>query len=269
MLIFGIDGCRPDALQAADTPALDSLAASGAYSFTAQTCRETKSGPSWASVLTGVWPDKHGVTNNSLEGEHFNEFPHFFSRLKSVSPGAFTASFVHWATIHDKMVRSADISNKYPSDVEVAAESVFLLQSACPDVIFLHFDEVDKAGHRNGYGPTIIPYLTAISVVDTLISRVLRAVQSRPTYDKEDWLFIATTDYGGSSHFEPGSQKARHGDNIPEHRTVFLILSGGRVLPGEISPAPTSIDLPPTVLSHLGIGVSGDWGWEGHAVGLT
>jgi len=141
VLIFGIDGCRPDALQAADTPALDSLAATGAYSFTAQACRETKSGPSWTSVLTGVWPDKHGVTNNSLEGEHFSEFPHFFSRLKSVSPEAFTASFVHWAPIHDKIVRSADRSNKYASDVEVAAESVFLLQSACPDVIFLHFDD--------------------------------------------------------------------------------------------------------------------------------
>ena len=64
VLIVGIDGCRPDALRAARTPAMDALWQEGAYSFSAQTDERTVSGPCWTSILTGVWPEKHGVLSN-------------------------------------------------------------------------------------------------------------------------------------------------------------------------------------------------------------
>ena len=35
-ILIVIDGCRPDGIQQADTPAIDSLIARGAYTFNAQ-----------------------------------------------------------------------------------------------------------------------------------------------------------------------------------------------------------------------------------------
>ena len=240
----------------------------GAYSFNAQTCEFTKSGPCWASMFTAVWPQKHHVVSNSMEGARFDRYPHFFRRLKEARPEKFTASIVHWAPIHEKIVTAADVSAAYETDAEVATEAARLLRDTDPDVLFLHFDDVDGAGHRNGYGPVVQPYLDAISTVDRRIEGVLETLHKRMSYSQEDWLILVSTDHGGSAMKEPGETKARHGDDIPEHRTIFLILSGGPVIPGPIEPPPVSVDVPPTVFTHLGLGIDRAWGWEGRPVGL-
>ena len=79
VLILGIDGLRPDALIAANTPNVDRLLENGCFSAEAQTGQYTVSGPGWSSLLTGVWWSKHGVTDvvvpvifasNRSMGEH-------------------------------------------------------------------------------------------------------------------------------------------------------------------------------------------------------
>jgi hypothetical protein len=115
VLILGIDGCRTDALRRANTPNLDQLIREGAMADTTSVVAErdtgadTVSGPSWSSILTGVWTDKHGVKDNSFRGANYDEYPHFFRRLKDARPGAVTVSLVDWAPIHDKIVSAADV----------------------------------------------------------------------------------------------------------------------------------------------------------------
>ncbi len=265
-LIIGIDGCRPDALQAARTPNIDKLIDGGAYSFEAQTCALTKSGPSWASVLTGVWPDKHGVVNNSMVGSRFDDYPHFFQRLREVRPDLYTASIVHWEPIHSRIVSGADQSVAYPTDEEVADAAIRLLADPKLDVLFLHFDDVDGAGHRNGYSPNVSAYVEAIAQVDSHAGGVVGALAARPAIGSEDWLTVVTTDHGGSDTKQPEDKKYRHGDDVPEHRTVFLILSGDSTSNGPIQPAPESVDIPSTILDHLGVNVEPSWGWQGKSV---
>ncbi|HET6415506.1 MAG TPA: hypothetical protein VFG22_04370, partial [Polyangiales bacterium] len=68
-------------LQQASTPVLDDLVANGAVTYDAfaggepgtPTEQATFSGPGWSSILTGVWVDKHGVTDNSFDGARFDE----------------------------------------------------------------------------------------------------------------------------------------------------------------------------------------------------
>ncbi len=107
VLIVGIDGCRPDALKAARAPHLHGLIREGAFSDQAQTGDVTVSGPGWASMLTGVWRQKHGVRDNRFEGHNLKEFPHFFRRLKQALPRASTVSVVHWAPIAERIVVDA------------------------------------------------------------------------------------------------------------------------------------------------------------------
>ena len=260
-LLIGIDGCRPDGIKAAQAPNLDSLLRSGAFSFEAQTNSLTTSGPCWASMLTGVWSDKHGVTGNSMEGSQFDRYPHLFTRLKEAQPEARTASLVHWAPINHNIVTDADLTGEFETGAAVAAAAEELMSRDDPDAVFLHFDGVDHAGHLHGYGPNT-GYLAAISDVDALIGRVLSAVHARKTYSEEDWLVVVGTDHGGDD-------KGRHGDDIPEHRTVFLIVSGPSVVRGPIEPPPVTVDVPPTMFAHLGVAVALEWGWEGRPLGVS
>ena len=84
LLVIGIDGLRPDAMQQAKTPNIDTLIQNGAVSFQCQFLGERYrkndvTAPGWSSVLTGVWADKHGVQANSFKVKHFGTYPHLFA----------------------------------------------------------------------------------------------------------------------------------------------------------------------------------------------
>ena len=210
VLIIGIDGCRPDALLAADAPNLKGLIAAGAFSDQTQTGVDTVSGPGWSSMLTGVWADKHGVRNNEFRNPNYEKYPHFFRRLKEVKPELKLESIVQWAPIHEKIVSAADHSVAARTDALVAEGAVKVLSQQDPDVLFLHFDEVDGAGHAKGFHPTVPEYMLAIEQTDEYVGKVLEALTARPNYKDEDWLILSSTDHGGKGTGHGG------GANVPE-----------------------------------------------------
>lgn len=259
-LIIGIDGCRPDALLVAKAPHLHALIKNGAFSDKAQTGDMTASGSGWGSLLTGVWRDKHGVRSNDFKLSNFNEFPHVLARVKKARPDSFVASVVHWEPIQKQIVRKADVTVAYKTDAEVTKVSVELLRDKQPDLLFVHLDDVDGAGHKFGFHPKQQKYLDAIAVADEQVGALLKAMEGRVTYAKEDWLVVVSTDHGGSGK--------GHGQDTPEHRTIFLIVSGKSAARGTIEPAPVIVDVAPTVLQHLGIAIDPLWKLDGKAVGL-
>jgi predicted AlkP superfamily pyrophosphatase or phosphodiesterase len=260
VLIIGIDGCRPDALLKAKTPHLQELIRNGAFSDKAQTCDRTISGPGWSSMLTGVWPEKHGVRDNKFEGANYKDYPHFFRRLKQARPNAVTLSIVNWAPINERIILDTDFAAIAKRDVEVTAQAVKALRERDPDAVFVHFDEVDGAGHKHGFHPTVAPYMQAIERADEQVGKLLTAVRDRKTYAQENWLILVSTDHGGSGK--------SHGKNIPEHRTIFLVVSGPSAARGTIEPAPGVVDVAATALVHLGVPIDKKWKWDGKAVGL-
>ncbi len=259
-LIIGIDGCRPDALLACKAPHLRGLIQNGAFSDKAQTGDITVSGSGWGSLLTGVWREKHGVRGNDFKLSNFAEFPDMLARVKKARPDNFVASIVHWAPIQQQIVKKADVTTAYKTDALVAKAACQLLNEKNPDVLFIHFDEVDGAGHKHGFNPKLKQYLDAIEKTDEYVGTLLKALENRQTYAQEDWLILVSTDHGGTAK--------SHGQNIPEHRTIFLIVSGKSAARGAIEPAPVIVDLAPTVLRHLEIPIEEKWGLDGRAVGL-
>ena len=268
-LVIGIDGLRPDALIAADTPALDELIAKGAVTYDAhaggeigtRTQQPTSSGPGWSSILTGVWLDKHNVPDNRFSDPNFDQFPCFFTRIREVRPRAFLSSIVHWSPINEHIVEDADVEIEEETDAGVAAEAAAHLRQEDPDVLFLQFDDVDNAGHAYLFSPFSPEYLEAVEEVDAHVGSVMEALEARASIEAEDWLIVVTTDHGG---FLDG-----HGIPLPMVRTIFMIVSGQAADPGEHSPGPGLVAVPPTVLRHLGIPVDPAWGWEAEAFGLS
>lgn len=260
VLILGMDGLRSDALLAARAPHLKGLMARGSYTTEALADRLTRSGPGWTSILTGTWSPKHGVVDNEMLSYRSGKYPHLFRRVKEADPGLRTASLVNWEPIHGRLVSHADLSVAYGNDDSVAAAAERMLEREDVDVLFLHFDAPDYAGHRYGFNRFSPPYLSAIRRTDARVGRVLAALDRRPAREREEWLILGVTDHGGTLR--------HHGEDIPECRRVPLIVSGDAAAPGGRLDGAGLADVAPTVLTHLGIRVDPAWGMDGRPVGL-
>lgn len=239
IMIIGIDGCRPDGITTANTPNLDALMANGTYSLDARNTGTTLSGPGWSSMLTGVWQDKHMVVDNSFSGSDFSRYPHFFKRIEEHNPDNRTVSISQWHPINDQIAYGcADITkNSEDSSVDVKNKAVAELGVGDLSALFVHFDDVDHAGHSSGFSPNNSNYIKAIETVDTAIGELVVALRNRPNYDKEDWMVIVSTDHGGSG--------TAHGGDTEEERTVFVIVSGDNVPNREIAKTISEIEVSP------------------------
>lgn len=277
VLIIGIDGCRTDALLAAKAPHLHALIREGAFADNTRiigprrTKADTVSGPGWSNLLTGVWPDKHGVNDNKFQGTNYQEYPHFFRRLKESRPAAFTASLVTWKPIADQIVSAANVSlvphdgdkDGYPQgDVLVARKASQLLAEQDPDALFVYLGNVDETGHKHGFHPRVPEYVRAIEAVDGHVGEVLKSLHSRRTFAQEDWLTLVCTDHGGQGTKHGG------GHDDPEITTVFLIVSGRAAQRGKIEQPTSQVDVVATALTHLDVPIDPRWKWDGRAVGL-
>lgn len=275
VLVIGIDGVRPDALQVATTPNIDQLIANGAVTYDAcaggglntPTQQETVSGPGWSSIFTGVWADKHNVPTNQFAEPNYDEYPHFFARLKEARPKAVLASIAAWLPIQSQILSNEDYrfdgigEDKPELDRSVTANAIEYVSTQDPDVVVFQLGNTDAAGHEYAFSPDSAGYVKAIETADEQVGAVVDAMRSRPNYAQEDWLVIVTTDHGGTGTI--------HGGQSLVERTVFIIVSGEGTRNGVIAPGPGHVAIPPTVFSHLEIEVDPGWGWESGPFGLA
>jgi len=232
VLIIGIDGCRADALELANTPNLDALMFAGTYSFDALNDDITYSGPGWSAMLTGVWSDKHGVTDNSFNGSNYGNYPHFFQYVEDHNPSLNTASICHWNPINDNILAGiADYSLNVISDAALTTEAITYLTNNDPDVLFLHFDECDGVGHASGFTSNNPTYIDKIESTDSYIGSILNSLTNRPNYINESWLILSSTDHGGIG--------TSHGGSSIEEERIFFIASGSDIPQQQILPDST------------------------------
>ena len=266
LLFIGIDGCRPDALTQAQTPNIDGLINDGIYINNALCSingQPTVSGPGWSTMITGVWYDKHGVSDNSFTGSNFDEYPPFNVLLQQSGQEYHTASFIMWTPIHTQIFGSTMDYNELHStyDGSVAQGAADYMSTPNLDVIFLDFDDVDIAGHSYGFSPEVDQYIGAIENVDEYIGWVIDSMENRPTFQNEDWLIMITSDHGGIGY--------SHGGQTIEERQIPIIMSGALVSAETIPEQSYLTDLVPTVLNYFGIENNCEWQLDGISMGLT
>ena len=261
-LVVGVDGTRYDKLLTADAPNLKALMAGGLTapgSLYADPMAPTLSGPGWSTIATGVWPDKHLVKDNAFTGARFDLYPDMATRLETAAPAASTLVVGSWNPIADTVFNGrADLRiAESESDDKAAADAADYLANGNPDTTFVHFDQVDAAGHS--YGGAGTQYAAAIHGVDALVGKLVGAVRSRPTYGSEDWLIVVTTDHG---HTDAGG----HGGNSAYERQTFVIADGAGYAPGSVRQDVRLVDVAPTVLKHEGVTADPAWKLDGRPV---
>lgn len=273
VLLIGIDGVRPDVLAEVATPHIDALVQEGWYTAEARTTNPSVSGPSWSSMLTGVWPEKHGVTDNSFTGRDYATYPSFLTRVEAARPELATFAALDWIPLAELLddpgpvlpavIDVREVVNGYDlgwaeADGEIAARAARHLSEADPDAMFVYFGNPDETSHR--HASIGAEYRDAIALSDSQVGMVVDAMRARPTYADEDWLVLISTDHGRRAD-------GGHGGDSPEEMIIFILASGPATA-GWPPPGPAFIvDVAVTALAHLGIEIDPAWGLDGVPLG--
>ena len=273
VLVIGIDGVRPDIRAAADTPTLDSLAAAGYYAPRAVTCSPTISGPGWSSMLIGVCAAKHRVMNNDFHGNAYDRYPEFLTRIEQVRPELHTLAALDWPplgttasggplvsdAVDQKVTLDGDALGYDVADSLSVTAAAAALATGEVDAAFVYLGNPDEVAHAHGaLGPE---YPAAIARADRQVAELLAALRRRPSYAREDWLVLISTDHG---HRDEGG----HGGTSPQEETIFYLASGPSVVAPPAEVTPVIVDVAVTALTHLGIAIRPEWDLDGKAVGI-
>jgi predicted AlkP superfamily pyrophosphatase or phosphodiesterase len=273
VLVIGIDGVRPDVLAEVSTPNIDALAKTGTFSDRARTGFPSVSGPGWSSFLIGVWPEKHGVTDNEFGNKHYDQYPDFLTRIEQVRPELSTFAVADWLPLvssdHNGPVISDAVDVRHVLDgyelgwpqadersVDLAVEA---LGSTDPDALFVYLGNPDETSHQNA--SIGAEYRAALEEADRQVGRLVQAMRARATYADEDWLIVMSTDHGRRAD-------GGHGGDTPEERTTFFLVSGSSASVGAPTAPPNVVDVAVTALVHLGIEIDPAWGLDGRSVGI-
>ena len=198
IIVIGVDGAGAF-IKDAVTPCFDKIFSKGAVTYSALSSKPTISAECWGSMLLGVGPEVHKLTNAIVDSTPYptdSPFPSVFRRIKECYPSAELGSFCDWNPITYGIVESnLGVSTDTADDDELTPIICEYIKNKKPDFLFVQFDSVDGAGHRNGYGTH--EHLNRISHVDKLINHVYEATMDAGI--TEGTLFIVIADHGGTN----------------------------------------------------------------------
>jgi len=275
VLVIGLDGLggwyiTPENLPSnVKLPNLDALRENGTYTYFARSVMPTVSKPNWMAILSGSGPEENGVLDNDWTvGSQWEPvtgnntyFPSLFQAIKSQSQ-LKTACFTDWDGFLDLFPNNL-LDFTYltddPGGDKVTNEAISqVLSKDAAEVVVLHIDDVDEAGHYIGWGTP--SYYEAAQNVDKMVGRLLDALDRAGTRDKT--LIIVTSDHGGEG--------TGHGETDYLNMFTTLIINGPSIKRGYYLPCPSpqrscynpsaknpfnvrNLDVSPTVLYALGL----------------
>jgi predicted AlkP superfamily pyrophosphatase or phosphodiesterase len=265
VILIGVDGMSPDGVRKADTPHLDQLMKTGAFSLQARGVMPTSSGPNWASMLNGAGPEQHGVINNNwkpgneailptAEGPVKGMFPSVFSQIRKQRPNALLACIYDWGGIGG-LVELGIIDEAHDTKGSPATmkKAIKILEKKAPLFLFIHLDEVDHVGHDKGHGTP--EYYDAVTEADELIGTLMDSLKKKGLQNKT--VLIITSDHGGHGK--------GHGSATMADLEIPWIINGPGIKEGfELTQPVNTYDTAVTV-AHL-LGITAHPAWIGNPV---
>ena len=222
VVILGVDG-GGYFFRNTYTPNMDAIFADGTFTYNWKAVYPTISAQNWGSMLHGVLPEFHRLTNQIASGRPYpanSPYPSIFRVVREAKPEAVLASFCNWSAVNIGIIEDGIGVEKWngANDPAVTAHVVEYLEKNDPTLLYVHFDSCDAAGHGSGYGSP--QHLAAVTAVDGLIGEIYAVLEQRNLLD--DTLFMVVTDHGGT----PGGS---HGGDSEAEMTIFFGAAGKTV----------------------------------------
>jgi len=213
VVLVSFDGFRWDYSDMYNTPNFDDLAKDGVKADRMIPSFPTKTFPNHYSLATGLYPDNHGIINNSFYASDLDGIYRIGDRDMVRDPKAYFGEPI-WVTAEIQGVKSASyfwvgseapIKDTYPTywktydggipyikRVDQVIDWLELPVSKRPGLITLYFDEPDGTGHR--YGPEHDSTAGLVEYLDSVLG-YLRDELSRLDYGDRINL-IVLSDHG-------------------------------------------------------------------------
>lgn len=255
VVVVSIDGLRPDAIELFEAPTLLRLMREGCYTLAASTIHPSKTLPSHTSMLTGEPPEEHQVLwNTPLSAERDRiEMPNIFSAARA--GGYSTAAFFSKSKFQPLQREGTLDYSQAPggwfgrwSSARTVTDVAAYLETARPNLLFVHLTDPDAAGHGAGWMGA--KYGRAVLKADAAVDRLLRSANA--AFGAGNYSVIVTADHGGHD--------TGHGSDDPRDVTIPWIAWGRGVRPGSLEPGTVvTMDTASTVVWLLGLPEPADW----------
>ncbi len=239
-IVIGYDGCRADALTMLDSNAQGGIsyllstggtaeiAYCGGINYPYINKQATSTAPGWCSILTGVWADTHGITDNGIEKSNDNLT--LLTTLVEDDTIDSSAFYVSWNGHFNGEGTTYILEKTYVEEKELdvtfldadddngtVANTIADINSAdCSDFIFLTLEHTDHAGHDTGFSINNPDYIKAFEDIEADGREIIDAIEARENYANEDWLIVITSDHGG---YNTG-----HGMLTIQERMTFIVI---------------------------------------------
>jgi predicted AlkP superfamily pyrophosphatase or phosphodiesterase len=243
VVLISIDGFRFDYLDRGITPVLSRLAAEGAMG---------PMRPSFPSVtfsnhytlVTGVHPDHHGITNNTMEDAELGRFSpgsavavadrRWWDQGKPIwvtaEEAGLVTAFLFWpgseAAIHGVRPtywRPYDKSLSSDARADQVLTWLDLAPGQRPDLTGVYFDAVDTAGHH--FGPVSEETDEALRGVDAAIGRLLEGLKARGMFERA--TLIVVSDHGMAA---TSAERVTWLEDLVDPSAVHVIQAGAITL---------------------------------------
>jgi predicted AlkP superfamily pyrophosphatase or phosphodiesterase len=216
LLLISIDGYRADYLDRGYSPVLASLATEGVHAKGMRPAYPTITYPNHYTLVTGLYPDEHGIVNNSMHDAVLGNFSPP-NRAANTDGRWWDQAEPIWVTAEKQGVRTAsvywpgtqaEIRGTRPTywqlfDANVSPDArvtqvlawLDLPPVRQPEFISLYFEQADAAGHN--YGPDSLQLKEALVTIDTALGQLVAGLRQRNSYENINLVIVS--DHGMSA----------------------------------------------------------------------
>jgi len=243
LVIVLIDALRYDTSLKSDVmPTLAQLRTQGASALM-HSQPPSFSEPGYSTLLTGAWPEINDGPAFNLDYEDIPTFTQDNLFSSAHRNGWKTAvSGYYW---FEKLIPQTDVDLSFYTPGEDEAADIEVMKAAMPwlqkdeaQLILIHIDQVDYAGHHQG-GPQSSNWDAAATRADDMLAEVVSSL------DLSKDTLVVLSDHG---QINAGG----HGGQDPDCLLEPFVIAGAGVTPGQY-PDIQMVDVAPTLSTLLGI----------------
>ena len=216
VLLVSLDAFRWDYPVLYRTPNLDELGKVGVKADRMYSSFPTNTFPNHYSIATGLYPDHHGLINNSFPAPDLGMYYRMGDR-EAVENPAFYGGEPMWVTARKQGLKSAsffwvgseapvggmhpdywkkyDESTGYGERIDTVFRWLNYPEESRPRLINLYFDEPDATSHT--FGPESEETKEVVESLDSLVGIIRKRIASLPFGDRVN--LIVLSDHGMAS----------------------------------------------------------------------
>ncbi|MGY8751612.1 MAG: alkaline phosphatase family protein [Fidelibacterota bacterium] len=211
LILISMDGFRWDYFDKTETPNFDELISGGSKSAALIPSFPTKTFPNHITIVTGNYPENHGIVANRMYDNLFDEYYYIGEGSKPVLDGKWYEAEPIWVTAEKQGKRAmtmfwpaseAEIMGVRPTEyfvydgsvphddrIDQILEWVDYPPEKRPAFISTYFSHTDDYGHR--YGPDSKEILQAIGEMDRAMGRLIFGLKVRGLFEKVNILLVS------------------------------------------------------------------------------